>query len=857
MDRPVYCSDCFRTVSPTDPAPVERDAGYLDAAGAPTLRRGRPTPRPAGAADHLGVAGHVGLARPRLAPIPAVRPPRRAPPATVEAADAADGPSPRAPVVVDRQRSAARLACAPPDRDARARRGPATTPSRSRRPRSPRRSRARRPARRLQATSATAARATRRSGARPSPGRTQPGPPAQRPGASRRRGSRTRGRRGPSPRPSNRPARRPARARRERPPDGAPVEDAQQVPRLAARQVDQVGLADRLRRARVVGVRAVADQHRLDLRAEPAEMRRAHRRPAVEDLLAVGLGGGRQDHDPRPGAPGGREQLAVEVGHRGQELTGAYERHGSGHGESLPRRAPVRRPVPLRHCPRMTQTPAMDPRRRDHRLGGRVPRRDDRERRPQAHRQSCRRRSSASLEGQAYIVSGYLAVAGRAPHPRRRPGRPLRPPPDLRDRPRRFGVDLRAVRPRADARVLVVVPPAPGRGRRAAGPGLAVAHHRTRSRAPQRARAFGMWAAATSGADARSAPSSAGRSSTPSAGACAFLINVPLVAIALWATIRHVEESRDTEATGRFDWLGALVAALAVGGLAFGLIRGQADDWARPARVGRDRRRRASALDRRSRSSWRAGRTRSCRSALFRIRAFAVINLSTFLIYGALYVNFCYLAVVLQGVARLHGAGGRRCSASPTGVMLALALDAGRHARRADRRPAVPRGRAAPHGRRRCSGARGSRPTRRRGMASSTTSSTLIPPVDVAHRRPAGRRSCSGSGSRCVVAPLTSTLMGSIPTRNAGPRVGDQQRDLAGRPAAARRGHLHRDQRDVLRDPRDAGAVARHVVARGPGGLPAAQPAAGPAPRPSRSAPRPRRRSTPSTLRCSPRRSCS
>ena len=59
----------------------------------------------------------------------------------------------------------------------------------------------------------------------------------------------------------------------------------------------------------------------------------------------------------------------------------------------------------------------------------------------------------------------------------------------------------------------------------------------------------------------------------------AFLINVPVTAFALWVTLRHVEESRDSEATGSFDWLGALVAALAVGGLAFGLIRGQAHAW--------------------------------------------------------------------------------------------------------------------------------------------------------------------------------------------------------------------------------------------------------------------------------------
>ena len=57
---------------------------------------------------------------------------------------------------------------------------------------------------------------------------------------------------------------------------------------------------------------------------------------------------------------------------------------------------------------------------------------------------------------------------------------------------------------------------------------------------------------------------------------------MPLVLVALYATIRYVQESRDERATGRFDWLGALVIALAVGGLAFGAIRGEAQQWRDP-----------------------------------------------------------------------------------------------------------------------------------------------------------------------------------------------------------------------------------------------------------------------------------
>ena len=102
------------------------------------------------------------------------------------------------------------------------------------------------------------------------------------------------------------------------------------------------------------------------------------------------------------------------------------------------------------------------------------------------------------------------------------------------------------------------------------------------------------------------------RSSTRIGWRVAFLINVPLLAFALWATLTHVQESRDTEATGRFDWLGAIVAALAVGGLAFGVIRGQANAWQDPRRGSRSRS--ASSRSSPSRSSWPGDRTRSCRS---------------------------------------------------------------------------------------------------------------------------------------------------------------------------------------------------------------------------------------------------
>src|SRR5207249_11064437 len=57
---------------------------------------------------------------------------------------------------------------------------------------------------------------------------------------------------------------------------------------------------------------------------------------------------------------------------------------------------------------------------------------------------------------------------------------------------------------------------------------------------------------------------------------------VPLVLIAAWATWKHVPESRDDQASAHFDWAGAGIVALAVGGLAFGAIYGQQRDWKDP-----------------------------------------------------------------------------------------------------------------------------------------------------------------------------------------------------------------------------------------------------------------------------------
>ena len=111
-------------------------------------------------------------------------------------------------------------------------------------------------------------------------------------------------------------------------------------------------------------------------------------------------------------------------------------------------------------------------------------------------------------------------------------------------------------------------------------------------------------------------------------------------------------------------------------------------------------------------------------------------------------------------------------------------------------------------------------------LATISDPATLIPPpsvfVDVL---PAIL--LFGAGISCVVAPLTTTLMGSVSGPLLRHRLGDQQLDLARRLTADGRHHLHRRQRHVLQRPGIAGAGPGHVVARRAVRVPATQPAAG------------------------------
>src|SRR5881394_1697750 len=181
-------------------------------------------------------------------------------------------------------------------------------------------------------------------------------------------------------------------------------------------------------------------------------------------------------------------------------------------------------------------------------------------------------------------------------------------------------------------------------------------------------RAFGIWAGA-SGATTILGPVVGGFLVDSISWRAAFLINVPLILVALWATYQHVPESRDEEATGAFDWIGSVIVALAVGGLAFGVIYGQQRDWHDPLgfiALG------VGIVSTAVLPLWMARAPHPLISlALFKSRNFTVTNISTLLIYGALYVTFYYLAIFLQLVLG-YSASAAGLAGIPGGVLLVV-----------------------------------------------------------------------------------------------------------------------------------------------------------------------------------------
>jgi EmrB/QacA subfamily drug resistance transporter len=151
-----------------------------------------------------------------------------------------------------------------------------------------------------------------------------------------------------------------------------------------------------------------------------------------------------------------------------------------------------------------------------------------------------------------------------------------------------------------------------------------------------------------------------------------FAINVPIVVFTIILILRVVPEGRERDPDARVDVVGALLCALGLAGITFGLIEQPLNGWgsamvALPLVAG--------ALLFASFLVWE-GRTAHpmLPLALFRRRNFAAGNLETFLMYGGLGLTFFFLVLFLQQIAGFSALEAGSSSIPVTVLMFALSM---------------------------------------------------------------------------------------------------------------------------------------------------------------------------------------
>jgi EmrB/QacA subfamily drug resistance transporter len=278
----------------------------------------------------------------------------------------------------------------------------------------------------------------------------------------------------------------------------------------------------------------------------------------------------------------------------------------------------------------------------------------------------------------------------------------------------------------------------------------------------ERARAFGIWAAATSGV-AIIGPPLGGALVEAFGWRSIFLVNAPLIGLGLVLALRYIPVVRTAGPRTRFDWIGAAVGIIAVGGLAFGAIRGQQVAWSEPGPL------LALAVGGVALVAFPILMIRRrdplVPPAIFRSRAFSAINLSTLLIYAALYVLIYVQSLFLQGVLG-YSPLAAAIVGLPSGLALVfLSAYAGTLAGRYGTRRFLVGGPLLM-----TAGAlwwlrvpAGSTPW----LARINDPASLMPPLATL-TDPLPAILVFGIGIALVVAPLTSTLMGSVPIERAG-----------------------------------------------------------------------------------------
>jgi EmrB/QacA subfamily drug resistance transporter len=225
-----------------------------------------------------------------------------------------------------------------------------------------------------------------------------------------------------------------------------------------------------------------------------------------------------------------------------------------------------------------------------------------------------------------------------------------------------------------------------------------------------------------------------------------FAINLPVAALVVAVTWRHVPESRDMAETGRVDISGGVLVTLGLIGLTYGLIDGPAGGWTRPAPLAsviagvillvafvlRERRARNPVLP----------------LSLFSSTQFTSANVVTFVVYAALGGALFLLPIQLEQVSGYTALEAGMSLLPVTVIMLLLSARSGALAARIGPRLQMTAGPLVI--------AAGLALFARIGHSGDYLTEVL-PAVVV-----------FGFGLAINVAPLTSTVLAAAPAENAG-----------------------------------------------------------------------------------------
>jgi EmrB/QacA subfamily drug resistance transporter len=264
-------------------------------------------------------------------------------------------------------------------------------------------------------------------------------------------------------------------------------------------------------------------------------------------------------------------------------------------------------------------------------------------------------------------------------------------------------------------------------------------------RPADRARAIGAWSG-LGGIAGAAGPFLGGWLVQTASWRWVFLINVPLAVAVLWVTRRHVPESLDPAASRHIDVTGALLGALGLGVLTYGLIAWQDKGIGSLVVI-------ASLVTGAAAMVGFVLRERLAREpmlplAIFRSPLFDATNAVTFAVYGALGGVMFFLVLTLQVVSRFTPLEAGVSLLPITLLMLLLSARMGALAQRIGPRLPMTVGPLL------CAaGVLGLS----RLDAGSTYAADVLPFVLV-----------FGLGLSCTVAPLTATVLAAAPDEHAG-----------------------------------------------------------------------------------------